>query len=60
MIASIAVRAKYESEPCSKYVHGNVTFVVLETPHDELALKKGAEFLPGSISSMTRCWCCAT
>jgi hypothetical protein len=40
------VRAKYGSEPWFKYVHGNVTFVVLEMPHDELR-EKGPKFVPG-------------
>jgi pimeloyl-ACP methyl ester carboxylesterase len=41
-----AARAKYGSEPWFKYVHGNVTFVVLEMPHDELR-EKGPKFVPG-------------
>jgi pimeloyl-ACP methyl ester carboxylesterase len=41
-----AVRAKYGSEPWFRYIHGNITFVVLEMPHDELR-EKGPKLLPG-------------
>ena len=41
-----AVRAKYASEPWFKHIHGNITFAVLEMPHDELR-EKGPKLLPG-------------
>jgi pimeloyl-ACP methyl ester carboxylesterase len=41
-----AERAKYGSEPWFKYIHGNITFAVLEMPHDELR-EKGPKLLPG-------------
>lgn len=41
-----AVRAKYGSEPWFKYIHGNVTFAVLQMPHEELR-EKGPKLLPG-------------
>jgi uncharacterized protein len=40
-----AVRAKYGSEPWFKYIHGNITFAVLEMPHDVLR-EKGPKLLP--------------
>jgi pimeloyl-ACP methyl ester carboxylesterase len=41
-----ALRAKYGKEPWFKYVHGNITFAVLEMPHAELR-EKGPKLLAG-------------
>jgi len=41
-----AFRAKYGAEPWFKYIHGNITFVMLEMPHAQLR-EEGPKLLPG-------------
>jgi len=54
-----AVRAKYGSEPWFKYIHGNVTFAVLEM-RTMSCVKKGRNSSQTSSRTMTRCRCSAS
>jgi len=40
-----AVRARYEKEPWFKYIHGDITFALLQMSQDQLR-EQGPEFLP--------------
>ena len=40
-----AVRARYAKEPWFKYIHGDITFALLQMSQDQLR-KRGPEFLP--------------
>ncbi len=40
-----AVRARYGKEPWFKYIHGDITFALLQMSHDQLR-KRGPELLP--------------
>jgi hypothetical protein len=41
-----ALRAKYGAEPWFKYVHGDISFVILDMPHAQ-ARELGSKFAPG-------------